>query len=256
MTANFFQSLEAHDVAYLLISGQATVLYGAATFSEDIDLWVEPSGPNIQHVRAALKQVGARYHKLTPPLDSRHLEARHGFHFVLEPEPVFLDILGRPPRSQSFGEAERDSQRFETDWGKLPVIGARDLIELKKTQRLADYPIISALTLGVVEASDASAETLKWAVANLFTAESFFFFNEHYPQWIRSSPDDIPPGLTRLPGHPADKIPDDVIEEAARWMNAAIARHQRADRHYWRPIIEELRQLRRDRILMREGTLV
>jgi len=256
MIANFFQSLEAHDVAYLLISGQATVLYGAATFSEDIDLWVELSGPNVQRLRAALKQVGARYHKLTPPLDSRYLEAGHGFHFVFEPEPVFLDLLGRPPRSCSFAEAQGDSCRFQTDWGKLPVIGARDLIELKKTQRLADYPIISALTLGVVEDSDVSAETLSWAVANLFTAESFLFFNEHYPQWVQTSPSDIPSALTRLAGCPADEIPDSVIEEAARWMNAAIARHQRADRHYWRPIIEELRKLRRDRILMHEGTPV
>ena len=43
MIANFFQSLSAHDVEYLLISGQATILYGAATFSEDIDLWINPT---------------------------------------------------------------------------------------------------------------------------------------------------------------------------------------------------------------------
>ena len=42
MIRSFFQSLEDKQVAYLLISGQATVLYGAATFSEDIDLWVKP----------------------------------------------------------------------------------------------------------------------------------------------------------------------------------------------------------------------
>ena len=40
MIASFFQNLDARHVEYLLISGQATVLYGAATFSEDIDLWV------------------------------------------------------------------------------------------------------------------------------------------------------------------------------------------------------------------------
>jgi hypothetical protein len=34
MIASFFQSLEREGVAYLLISGQAAVLYGAATFSE------------------------------------------------------------------------------------------------------------------------------------------------------------------------------------------------------------------------------
>jgi hypothetical protein len=46
MIANFFQSLGSHGVEYLLISGQATVLYGAATFSEDIDLWINPTPEN------------------------------------------------------------------------------------------------------------------------------------------------------------------------------------------------------------------
>ena len=256
MIASFFQSLRAHDVAYLLISGQATILYGAATFSEDIDLWIEPSDVNVQRLRAALKEAGARYHKLTLPLDRRYLEAGHGFHFVFEPEPLFLDVLGRPPRCRSFSAVERDSRRFQTDWGKLPVIGARDLIELKKTQRLADYPIISALTLRILENCDVSAKTLRWAVTNLFTVETFLLFNQNYPQWVDSSPADIPSALTRMAGRPADEIPDSVIDEATRWMNAAIARHQQADRHYWRPIIEELRKLRRNKLLMREGTPV
>ena len=43
MSANSFQNLSTHGVASLLISGQAAVLYGAATFSEDIDLWIEPT---------------------------------------------------------------------------------------------------------------------------------------------------------------------------------------------------------------------
>lgn len=257
MIASFFQSLESHSVAYLLISGQATVLYGAATFSEDIDLWIEPSPENVERFRTALREVNARYYKLTPPLETPYLRSGHGFHFFLgelDNEAMFIDVLGCPPRSRVFAVALGESRHFETDWGRLPTVGLRDLIELKKTQRLADYPIISTLTLGVVEASDVSAETLSWAVTNLFTAESFLFFNEHYPQWVQSS--DVPSTLTRLAGRPADEIPDSVIEEAARWMNAAMARHQRADRNYWRPIIEELRELRRDRILMHEGTPV
>lgn len=38
MIESFFRSLELRGVDYLLSSRQATVLYGAATFSEDIDL--------------------------------------------------------------------------------------------------------------------------------------------------------------------------------------------------------------------------
>jgi len=57
MIANFFQSLSHHGVEYLLISGQATVLYGAATFSEDIDLWLHPTEDNRSRFLAELKQL-------------------------------------------------------------------------------------------------------------------------------------------------------------------------------------------------------
>jgi len=60
MIANFFQSLEAQRVEYLLISGQATVLYGAATFSEDIDLWINPTEENSRRLQASLCDCEAR----------------------------------------------------------------------------------------------------------------------------------------------------------------------------------------------------
>ena len=65
MIANFFRSLNQHRVEYLLISGQATVLYGAATFSEDIDLWLHPTEDNCSRFLAALRDCGVRYYTLT-----------------------------------------------------------------------------------------------------------------------------------------------------------------------------------------------
>jgi hypothetical protein len=177
MIASFFRSLETRGVGYLLISGQATVLYGAATFSEDIDLWVEPSPENIERLRGALSAARAQYYKLTPPLDPLYFDAGHGFHFLLgesTDEAIFLDIMGRPPRVSSFAAALRASRQFSTDWGTLPTLGIRDLIELKKTQRLADYPIISALTLRLLDESAPSPEMLAWAARHLFTTETFF----------------------------------------------------------------------------------
>jgi len=64
MIANFFQNLEHHGVEYLLISGQATVLYGAATFSEDIDLWVNPTETNRSRFLSALRDSEARYGRI------------------------------------------------------------------------------------------------------------------------------------------------------------------------------------------------
>lgn len=38
---------------------------------------------------------------------------------------------------------------METEWGTIPTIGIELLIELKKTQRLEDYPIISKLAVAL-----------------------------------------------------------------------------------------------------------
>lgn len=49
-----FQSFERVGLEYLLISGQASILYGAATFSEDVDLWegrLLPEGMPVAEIR-------------------------------------------------------------------------------------------------------------------------------------------------------------------------------------------------------------
>jgi hypothetical protein len=258
MIKSFFQSLEEHRVAYLLISGQATILYGAATFSEDIDLWVEPSAANARRLRAALATTGARYYKLTPPLQSVYLKSGHGFHFCIgddAAEEFFLDVLGKPPRVRSFAAAVRRCSRFSTEWGTIPTVGLRDLVELKKTQRLADYPVISALTLRALREASPSTD-LAWAAVNLFTVESFFYFNQRYPAWVKAAPAGLPSSIIAAAGLPLAEIDEKTIADATRWFGSTMLRHQRADREYWRGIIAELRQLRRNRKLMREGMLV
>jgi hypothetical protein len=41
-----FRSFEKARVR-LLISGPASILYGAATFSEDVDIWIDPTSREI-----------------------------------------------------------------------------------------------------------------------------------------------------------------------------------------------------------------
>src|SRR5215469_5851700 len=98
MIANFFRSLNSDQVDYLLISGQATVLYGAATFSEDIDLWIRPEAQNCERFLATLRSYNARYYKLTPEFTPKNLQRGHGFHFVVPDEnsEVYLDVMGAP----------------------------------------------------------------------------------------------------------------------------------------------------------------
>jgi len=83
-----FRALERHRVRYLLISGQAAVLYRASTFSEDVDVWVAPSAPNWSRLLEALGDCDARVYKLTPPLTLPYVRRGHGFHFTIPPDAV------------------------------------------------------------------------------------------------------------------------------------------------------------------------
>ena len=263
MIENFFQNLDARRVEYLLISGQATVLYGAATFSEDIDLWVNPADENCRRLLAALRDSHARYYKLTPAPTVEHFQRGHGFHFILpgDDEPdVFLDIMGAPPRVGSFASALATARSMDTEWGRLPTIGLRALVELKKTQRLEDYPIISKLAVAWFEQPECeqTPADLRWAIENIFTLPELRMFVEEHPTVLETLPPNPAPGFQEF----AEQIAagKDESESSAAIVNADMQRRmaglQQADRRYWRDIIAELKRLRGAGSLMPQGGTV
>lgn len=260
MIKSFFRSLDTKRVDYLLISGQAAVLYGAAHFSEDIDLWLEPTTENVGSFIDALRIHKARYYKLTPKLETSSLNAGHGFHFVLpdEHEPdVYLDIMGRPPRVGKFAAAVNRSLLIDSEWGVLRTIGIKDLVDLKKTQRLQDYPVISRLALRHLEDGTPGKSDLAWALANVFTLEAAEELFVRYPAAADINDYETAGALVRFGA--SVRKGDQNIElerEATQLMSARMAELQHQDRLYWRDIIQQLRQLRANGELLPEGTLV
>lgn len=229
-----FRSFDRAGLDYLLISGQASILYGAATFSEDVDLWIRPTPANARRLLVALAACGARIYKLTPPLARKNLTAGHGFHFLVpdRPAPIYLDVMGRPPRVGSFGEARRRARILPTGWGALPVVSIPDLIALKRTQRIADYDVITALVRVAVSAEVRPTRALlNWAARNAYRAE------------------DRADYLRRL-GRPAGVEP--LRTGIAREMTALQAK----DAAYWRRIVRDLRRMRTSGELLPEGTPV
>ena len=70
---------------------------------------------------------------------------------------------------------------METEWGAIRTIGIKPLVELKKTQRLEDYPIISKLALAWFDQPECAktAADFLWALQNIFTLpELTVFFTE------------------------------------------------------------------------------
>ncbi len=54
----FLQSLNANKVEYLIIGGYAVAFHGHPRYTKDIDIWINPTNPNINNLLQALKDFG------------------------------------------------------------------------------------------------------------------------------------------------------------------------------------------------------
>ncbi len=228
-----FRSFDRFGVEYLLISGQASILYGAAMFSEDVDIWLRPTLPNARRLLRSLAAQRARVYKLTPALTLRNLRFGHGFHFTVPRggDTLFLDVMAVPPRVGPFADARRRAVDMDGPLGPVPVVSVPDLVELKKTQRLLDYDVISNLAARVAGTEAVSPSDLRWAARNSFRAADRAAF------------------LARLGKAPSEaRCRARILEE--------IGRLQTRDVIYWRRIVRDLRRLRQEGLLLPEGTPV
>ncbi|MBI3267897.1 MAG: hypothetical protein HYZ53_02665 [Planctomycetes bacterium] len=245
---------------YLLISGQASVLYGGATFSENVDLWVAPSRDNFAGLARALRHAEARIHKLTPPLTTRYARGGHGFHFVLPPDavgPAYLDVMGRPPRVGSFSRVARRANRMPTAWGELPVVAIPDLVELKKTRRPADYDVITNLVrIRLAEAGPrCGTALLRWGMARCFRLDVAVWILTAFPHAPRAAIGAGPewPRTLLSKWTPGEEVPTEAGLAVQAQLAAEQGRQQQADIRYWSRILQELRELRRAGALLPEG---
>ena len=261
---DLFRSFERHGVDYLLIGGQATILYGASQFTEDVDLWVRPTGEEILRFLRALADLDAQVYKLTPPVTPPFVRRGHGFHFMIprvgDDLPTFIDLMGRPPRVGSFARARARSRTLSPTWGgAVPTAAPEDLADLKKTDRPDDYPIISRLArLRLAEERLPTARTLTWALANTFVVDDLEAI-------IRAHGDAIPPSVAAddpavsllLACRARGREPTGRnVDRAAAILSRRALELQRLGRAYWRPVRDDLKALRAAGVLIRVGTPV
>ena len=130
-----------HRVRSLLIGGQACIIYGAAEFSRDSDFVIHVDAENLRRLRRALAELEAECIYF-PPLRAEHLRRGHARHFRCQLEEVRglrVDVLARLRGCDDFGTLWRRRADVELPDGlKIPVIGLRDLVQCKKTQRDKD----------------------------------------------------------------------------------------------------------------------
>ena len=263
MIKSFFPSLNQAKIKYMLISGQAAVLYGAATFSEDIDLWVAPEGENWKKFIQTLRKIGAKVYKATPPLKLEFVRKGHGFHFEIPArtkEPIwFLDVMGVVPRVGAFQKAWKNVEFHQIEWGRIPVIGLRDLAELKKTRRLEDYAIISNLVRNEYEGMRGKIKDVdwRWILSNSFEVQDIIYCLKRHKN-ARRVGETLPRRCLKYCLNINIKDYDKnekYLLSASKEVALEIEKFRSQDRIYWHKIINELKELNRKRKLLNVGDI-
>ncbi|NUN47423.1 MAG: hypothetical protein HUU15_01170 [Candidatus Brocadiae bacterium] len=251
---SLFRNFSRSGVRFLLIGGQATVVYGAAQFTQDFDLWVEPSPANRDALIRALARSVARVHKLTPPLTVQNLRRGHGFHFLIPDQGIVvpLDVMGRPPRVGAWPAAARRARVTNTPWGRIPVVSPVDLVNLKRTNRPGDYAVAARLARLVVrETPRPSPALLVWAAENTLDVEELASLIQQHRAAFEAAAKKLPPAARLLLR--ARSSTDRSYLRAEAEIHRSLARALRTGREYWTPILAELRALRSDGRLLPEG---
>lgn len=130
------------------MGGQACVLYGGAEFSRDADLALLCVPDNLERLRNAMVELQAEVIAF-PDFDQKYLERGHAVHFrCRHPEATGLriDVMARMRGVADFPELWERRTTIETEDGEvIEVMGIRDLVQAKKTQRDKDWPMIRRL---------------------------------------------------------------------------------------------------------------
>lgn len=143
-------SLRAQGVLCAITSGLACVYYGVAESTKDCDLLCHAEAfETLLGVIDAFKVAGsscAYRGNLSPPLAPRWHTGGWTSHFVwaLKPDPLLLDVFGRPVRQFS---------PWEHDLSGL-YAGANTVAAMKRTARDKDWPFVTALGVRMIEAGD------------------------------------------------------------------------------------------------------
>lgn len=118
--------LNEHQVTYLIVGGYAVMKYLEPSYTEDVDIWIDPTPENAGRAYAALVQFGAPMADLT-------------VHDLTQPNVVFQ--FGMPPvrvdvmtSIDAVGFDEAWKNRVESHLGGIPIsiISLQDLIRNKE----------------------------------------------------------------------------------------------------------------------------
>jgi hypothetical protein len=242
-------TLTARRVRFLLMGGQACILYGAAEFSRDADIVILADTPNRQRLSAALHELHAECIAV-PPLSLRHLRRGHAVHFRCrhpDADGIRIDIMAVLRGVASFPTLWKRRTTVEVGPGeRYDLMALPDLVAAKKTQRDKDWPMLRRLVEAhyVRYRRTPNPEQVRFWLKEARTPSILTDIARAYPTPCRRAMAKRP--LLRL----AARGREPELEGA---LAAEEQRERARDRVYWEPLRAELERLRHPRGRRKRG---
>jgi len=226
-----------------LIGGQACIIYGAAEFSRDSDFVVLSTRENLEHLNKALKALKAKL-IYVPPLEMDYLELGHACHFrcgAKDIKGLRVDIIARLRGCEKFDKLWRRKKRVLLKNGStINIIGLRDLVQSKKTQRDKDWLMLKRLVENdiLLNEQNPSDSHIKWWFRECRSADLLVKLSKKYPKIAKDCTRDRPLLASSI-------APD--IKKLNLQLHEEELEERRKDIEYWAPLRKELEILRHKR---------
>jgi len=227
---------------FLLMGGQACILYGAAEFSRDTDLAILATEENLEALQSALQSLDAEPVFL-PPLELSYLQRGHACHFRCHhPDCAGLriDLMARMRGCDEFPQLWERRQVFDLpSLGAVPVLSLPDLVQTKKTQRDKDWPMVRRLVEVDywVHHKAPPPGAVRWWLAESRTPALMLALASAYPDLLASVPER--PWLAEAVSAGRAALETALAEEEQRIREE--------DRAYWQVLRQELEAMRHGR---------
>jgi len=236
-------TIRRHQVAHLLMGGQACVLYGAAEFSRDLDLALLPDPANLDRLQEALAELDAEVIAV-PPFSQKLLDEGLAVHFrCRQPEVAGLriDVMAHMRGVAPFPELWTRRTTFAFEDETLEVLALPDLVAAKKTQRDKDWPMIRRLVdvNYLTYRDEPTPERILFWLRELRSPELLVEAARAHADVLETVVGERP--LLKLAT--SESLASGALERALRGEEDA---ERRRDAAYWKPLREHLERLRRE----------
>jgi len=221
------------------MGGQACVFYGAAEFSRDIDLLVLVDSENLDRLRQALEDLGAKAIAV-PPLEAVYLRSGHAVHFRCsraDVDGLRIDLMSSLRGLPKFEDLWQRRTSIEVIGEEVDLLSLEDLVSAKKTQRSKDWPMIQRLVEQhyFTNIESGNPEQIAFWLQELRTPQLLLDLTKFYPATAQRL----------VPSRPAIQaaLNNDLLAIShALEQEEKTIKHQ--DRLYWEPLKRELEYLR------------